>query len=138
MEVSCSVFCPLLMVVIPVFAISFIPYGLISFITAFILSGFPVVSTVIFFGVTSMMCALNILVHCIISDFACYVDMYFYWCRLSYQTVSSFIFRTFMILGVCLLVLDLFLVFCQPYVVTFILDASLFLFYNGEMFFLVC
>ena len=84
------------MVVIPVFAIFFIPYGLISFITAFILSGFPVVSTVFFFGVTSMMCALNILVHCIISDFACYVDMYFYWCRLSYQTVSSFIFRTFM------------------------------------------
>ncbi len=35
-------------------------------------------------------------VYCIISDFACYVDMYFYWCRLSYQTVSSFIFRTFM------------------------------------------
>ena len=44
-----KVFCPLLMVVIPVFAISFIPYGLISFITAFILSGFPLVSTVIFF-----------------------------------------------------------------------------------------
>ena len=58
--------------------------------------GFLLFLLLFFFGVMSMMCALNILVHCIISDFACYVDMYFYWCRLSYQTVSSFIFRTFM------------------------------------------
>ena len=56
-----NVLCPLVMAVLPVLALSFMPYGFNSSVNALIFSVSPVTSTVIVFVVTSTICPLNML-----------------------------------------------------------------------------